>query len=111
MTKALVIGSGGREHAILWTLKRTAKVPVELYCAPGNGGISELAECVPIAATDTASLIEFARSHAIDLTIVGPEVPLADGIVDEFDRVGLKIVGPKRAAARLEASKSFAKDF
>jgi len=111
MTKALVIGSGGREHAILWTLKQTSKVPLELYCAPGNGGISELAECVPIPATDSASLIEFARSHAIDLTIVGPEAPLADGIVDEFDRVGIKIMGPNRAAARLEASKSFAKDF
>ena len=109
--KVLVAGSGGREHAILWALKRTSKVPLDLYCAPGNGGISQLAECIPIAATDHASLIDFARARAIDLTIVGPEGPLAAGIVDEFERAGLKIVGPSRAASRLEASKSFAKDF
>jgi phosphoribosylamine--glycine ligase len=109
--KVLVIGSGGREHAILWALKRTSRVPLDLYCAPGNGGISELAECVPVAATDHASLIEFAQSRAIDLTIVGPEGPLAAGIVDDFERHGLKVVGPSRAAARLESSKSFAKDF
>ena len=109
--KAMVIGSGGREHAILWTLKRTSIVPLELYCAPGNGGISQLAECVPIPVTANASLIDFARSHAIDLTIVGPEGPLADGIVDEFEGAGLKIVGPNGAASRLESSKSFAKDF
>lgn len=109
--KVLVVGSGGREHAILWALKRTSRMPLELYCAPGNGGISQLAECVPIPVTDRASLMEFAHSHAIDLTIVGPEGPLADGIVGEFERSGLKIVGPSRAASRLEASKSFAKDF
>ncbi len=109
--KALVIGSGGREHAILWVLRKTSRVPLELYCAPGNGGISQLAECVPVSATDHSSLMEFARSHAIDVTIVGPEGPLADGIVDEFEHGGLKIVGPSRAASRLESSKSFAKDF
>lgn len=109
--KALVIGSGGREHAILWALKRTSAVPLDLYCAPGNGGISELAECVPIHATDHSSLIDFVRASAIDLTIVGPEGPLAEGIVDKFERSGLKIVGPGSAASRLESSKSFAKDF
>lgn len=109
--KALVIGSGGREHAIIWALKHTSKVPVELYCAPGNGGISQLAQCVPISPNDHPSLIEFARSGAIELTIVGPEAPLAEGIVDEFQRSGLRIVGPGRAASRLESSKSFAKDF
>lgn len=109
--KVLVVGSGGREHAILWALKRTSRMPLELYCAPGNGGISLLAECVPIPVTDRASLMGFAHSHAIDMTVVGPEGPLADGIVDEFERSGLKIVGPSRAASRLEASKSFAKDF
>jgi phosphoribosylamine--glycine ligase len=109
--KALVIGSGGREHAILWALKRTSKTPLELYCAPGNGGLSQLAKCIPIPAGDQASLIAFARSENIDLTIVGPEVPLADGIVDEFEGHGLRIVGPSRAASRLESSKSFAKDF
>lgn len=109
--KVLMIGSGGREHAILWALKKTSRLPLDLYCAPGNGGISELAECVPIAVTDHNSLIEFAESQAIDLTIVGPEGPLADGLVDEFESHGLKVVGPSRAASRLESSKSFAKHF
>jgi len=109
--KALVVGSGGREHAIVWALKRTSRIPLELYCAPGNGGISGVAQCVPIPATDQTSLIEFARSHDIDLTIIGPEGPLAAGMVDEFERNGLPIVGPTRAAARLESSKAFAKDF
>lgn len=109
--KVLVIGSGGREHAILWALKRTSSVSLELFCAPGNGGISEIATCVPIVATDHFSLMEFALFKAIDLTIVGPEGPLANGIVDEFERKGLKIIGPSGAASRLESSKSFAKDF
>ena len=109
--KALVIGSGGREHAILWALRRTSSEPLDLYCAPGNGGISELAECVPISVTDKHALVNFARSNDIDLTIVGPEGPLAEGIVDEFENAGLKIIGPNSAAARLEASKAFAKDF
>jgi phosphoribosylamine--glycine ligase len=109
--KVLVLGSGGREHAILWALKRTSRIPVELYCAPGNGGISDLAQCVAIPASDCAALIEFARAKAIDLTIVGPEGPLAAGIVDEFERHGLEIVGPGRAASRLESSKGFAKKF
>jgi phosphoribosylamine--glycine ligase len=109
--KVLVIGSGGREHAILWALKRTSETTLKLYCAPGNGGISELAERVPIPPNDQRSLVDFARTNAIDLTIVGPEGPLAEGIVDTFERSGLKIVGPTRAASRLESSKAFAKDF
>jgi phosphoribosylamine--glycine ligase len=109
--KALIIGSGGREHAILYALKRTSTVLLELYCAPGNGGISELANCISLPVTNHASLIEFARSEDIDLTIVGPEGPLAEGIVDEFEAKGLKIIGPDRAASRLESSKAFAKDF
>lgn len=109
--KVLVIGSGGREHAILWALKRTSAEPLDLYCAPGNGGIAQLAECVPIAPTNQASLVEFARTKDIDLTIVGPEGPLAEGIVDTFEANGQKIMGPSRAAARLESSKAFAKDF
>ena len=109
--KALAVGSGGREHAILWTLKQTSRTPLGLYCAPGNGGISQIARCIPIPVTDYASLMEFARLEEIDLTIVGPEGPLADGIVDKFERAGLKIVGPSRAASRLESSKAFAKDF
>jgi phosphoribosylamine---glycine ligase len=109
--KALVIGSGGREHAIVWALKRTSSLPLEVYCAPGNAGISQLAECVSISVSDHKSLIEFAQTNGVDMTIVGPEGPLAEGIVDEFERHGLKIMGPRRAAARLESSKAFAKDF
>jgi phosphoribosylamine--glycine ligase len=109
--KALIIGSGGREHAILWALKRTSTVSLKLYCAPGNGGISELAECVPISPADHKSLIEFVLTNGIELTIVGPEGPLADGIVDDFARRGLRIIGPNRAASQLESSKAFAKDF
>lgn len=109
--KALIIGSGGREHAILWALKRTSSVPLDLYCVPGNAGISQLAECVSISASDHRSLIEFVQTRGIDMTIVGPEGPLAEGVVDEFERHGLKIVGPSRAASRLESSKAFAKDF
>jgi phosphoribosylamine---glycine ligase len=109
--KALIIGSGGREHAILYALKRTSTVPLELYCAPGNGGISALAKCISLPPTNHASLIEFVRSENIDLTVVGPEGPLAEGIVDEFESRGLKIIGPDRAASRLESSKAFAKDF
>jgi phosphoribosylamine--glycine ligase len=109
--KALVIGSGGREHAILWALKRTSSVPLDLYCAPGNAGISELARCLPISVDDHQRLIEFAQANAVDMTIVGPEGPLAAGIVDEFESRGLKIMGPSQAASRLESSKAFAKDF
>ena len=109
--RGLVVGSGGREHAILSTLKRTSRAPLELYCAPGNGGISQIAQCFPISAADHSALIELARSLKIDLTIVGPEGPLAEGLVDEFERSGLKIMGPTLAASRLEASKAFAKDF
>lgn len=109
--KVLVLGSGGREHAILWALKRTSRVPLTLYCAPGNDGISQLAECVRVPLAEHTALIEFARLRAIDLIVVGPEAPLAEGIVDEFERAGLRVMGPSRAASRLEASKAFAKDF
>jgi phosphoribosylamine--glycine ligase len=109
--KALVLGSGGREHAILWALQRSASEELELYCAPGNAGIAALAECVAISLNDHQALMEFVRTQKIDLTIVGPEGPLAAGIVDDFQQSGLRIVGPTRAAARLESSKSFAKDF
>lgn len=109
--KVLVIGSGGREHALIWALKCTSALPLELYCAPGNAGIAQLAECARISTNNHSALIDFARAHAIDLTVVGPEAPLANGIVDEFQNSGLKIVGPSQAAARLESSKAFAKDF
>src|SRR5438105_14739013 len=109
--RILVIGSGGREHALIWALRRTAKQPLDLFCAPCNAGIAQLAECVPIPVNNIAALLSFAEEARIDLNIVGPEAPLAAGIVDEFEKRGLRIVGPGREAARLESSKAFAKDF
>lgn len=109
--KLLVLGSGGREHAILWSLNQTSDVELDLYCAPGNAGIAEIATCKPISLADHSTLISLVKREAIDLTIVGPEAPLADGIVDVFERNGLSIVGPSQAASRLESSKAFAKDF
>ncbi len=107
--KVLVIGSGGREHALCWKLRGSAAVSA-LYCAPGNPGISEVAQLVPVAADDIAGLLGFARKEGIDLTIVGPELPLTLGVVDAFESEGMRIFGPTRAAAQLEASKSFAKE-
>ena len=98
--RVLVIGSGGREHAILWALNKTSRTPLQLFCAPGNGGISQLATCVPIAATDISELVNFAHENSIQLTVVGPEAPLAEGIVDAFEAAGLRIMGPSRAASR-----------
>lgn len=109
--KVLVIGSGGREHALVWALQKSARENLKIYCAPGNAGIAALAECVPVNATDTVSLARLAEEKRIDLTIVGGEAPLAAGIVDEFESRGLLIAGPRLEAARLEASKAFAKDF
>jgi len=107
--RVLVIGSGGREHALIWKLSQSSEI-TELFCAPGNGGIGELAELVDIGSEDVEALAEFAESKDIDLTIVGPESSLAKGIVDLFDKRGLKIFGPTKAAARLESSKAFAKN-
>src|SRR5215204_6962467 len=109
--KILIIGSGGREHAIAWTIKHTSPRAVDLFCAPGNAGISEVAKLVSISVSDHEDLAQLASQHAIDLTFVGPEVPLAAGIVDLFESKSLGIVGPNSAAARLEASKVFAKEF
>ncbi|HEX8071639.1 MAG TPA: phosphoribosylamine--glycine ligase [Pyrinomonadaceae bacterium] len=109
--KILVIGSGGREHALCWALKRTAAAPVELYCAPGNDGIAQTARRVALKATDATALADFAATERIDLTVVGPEAPLAAGLVDEFAARGLTVAGPRAAAAQLEASKVFAKEF
>lgn len=109
--RVLVIGSGGREHALVWALKRTSWGPLKIFCAPGNAGIGEIAECVAISATDVAALADFAQRELIDLTMVGPEATLAEGVVDEFGQRGLRIVGPTKNAARLETSKAFAKDF
>ncbi len=108
--KVLIIGSGGREHALVWKIAQNPKVE-KLYCAPGNGGISELAECVPIGSEEIDRLLDFARKEKIDLTVTGPEAPLTLGIVDRFEEAGLPIFGPRKEAAILEGSKQFTKDF
>ncbi len=105
----LVIGSGGREHTIVWKLKQSPSVD-KIYAAPGNGGISELAECVPISVMDFDALTAFAKENAIDLTVVAPDDPLAAGAVDAFEAVGLRAFGPNKAAAIIEGSKAFSKD-
>ena len=104
----LVIGGGGREHALIWKIAQSPRVD-NLYCAPGNPGIARYAQCVDIGVNDLPALLEFAKHNAIDLTVVGPEDPLSNGIVDLFVEQGLTVFGPSRAAAELEASKSFAK--
>ena len=107
--KVLVVGSGGREHAIAWKLMESPRVD-KIYCAPGNGGIQEIAECVDIAVTDIDGLIHFAKEAKVDLTVVGPEVPLLLGIVDRFKEEDLPIFGPGKMAAHIEGSKRFAKE-
>ena len=107
--KVLVIGSGGREHAIVDALTRSPQAE-KIYCAPGNAGIARQAECVAIRETDTEGLCDFALAHGIGLTVVGPEVALAAGVVDVFRAAGLRIFGPTKAAARIESSKEFAKE-
>ena len=107
--KLLVIGNGGREHALVWKLAQSPRVS-KIYCAPGNAGMAQLAECVPLQVDDLPGLQAFATDHAIDLTIVGPELPLSLGIADEFRKAKLRIFGPTRNAARIESSKSFAKE-
>ncbi|HEX9917516.1 MAG TPA: phosphoribosylamine--glycine ligase, partial [Pyrinomonadaceae bacterium] len=109
--KILVIGSGGREHALCHALGRTSGRRVELYCAPGNDAIGDFARCVPASATDVAALAAFAETERIALTIVGGEAPLAAGLADEFERRGLAVAGPRADAAQLESSKAFAKEF
>ncbi|HSH31219.1 MAG TPA: phosphoribosylamine--glycine ligase [Candidatus Saccharimonadales bacterium] len=107
--KVLIIGSGGREHALAWKLAQSPRLG-QLFAAPGNGGTEELAENVPIAITDTAELVKFAQANGIDLTIVGPDNTLAAGVVDAFKQADLRIFGPTQAAARIESSKAFAKE-
>jgi len=106
--KILLVGGGGREHALAWKLKQSPLLK-ELYCAPGNPGMAELGNCIGLKANDIPGLLAFAKERRIDLTVVGPEDPLAQGIVDAFEKDGLKIFGPSRSAARLESSKAFAK--
>lgn len=108
--KILVIGSGGREHALVWKL-RSSRHATKIWCAPGNAGIATIAECIPIDVSDTASLARFAKEQQINLTVVGPEAPLALGIVNLFRNEGLKIFGPTQEAAVLETSKAFTKEF
>lgn len=107
--KVLIVGGGGREHALAWKLKRD-EPSLELLAAPGNPGIAELARCVSISVTDVQALLDLARRESVDLVVVGPEAPLAAGIVDAFRDAGIPIFGPTRAAAEIETSKSFAKD-
>ncbi|MBU4419442.1 MAG: phosphoribosylamine--glycine ligase, partial [Proteobacteria bacterium] len=106
--KVLVIGSGGREHALVWKIAQSPKVK-KIYCAPGNTGIAELATCLPINSGDINKLVEFAKKERIDLTVVGPEDPLCKGIVDIFEKEGLKVFGANQKAVEIESSKSFAK--
>lgn len=108
--KILVVGGGGREHAICWKLSKEANVD-KIYCAPGNAGISNVAQCIDIQDSNIENLLNFAKENQIDLTIVGPEIPLVAGIVDKFEKEGLKIFGPNKKCAQLEGSKSFSKDF
>jgi phosphoribosylamine--glycine ligase len=108
--KILVVGSGGREHALVWKLKQSPRATA-LYCAPGNAGIGQIATCVPIKINDHDALVRFAKEEGIDLTVVGPDDALAAGLVDRFEAEGLRIFGPRQAAAQLESSKVFAKDF
>lgn len=108
--KILVVGSGGREHALVWKIKQSKKVE-KVFCAPGNAGIGRIAECVDIGATNVDGLLKFAVKEGIDLTVVGPEASLVAGIVDEFEKNGLRIFGPTSRAAELEGSKVFSKEF
>ncbi len=107
--KILIVGSGGREHAIAWKVAQSPKVD-KIYCAPGNAGISEYAECVDIGAMEFDKLVAFAKEKQIDLTVVGMDDPLVGGIVDAFEAEGLRVFGPRKNAAILEGSKAFSKD-
>jgi phosphoribosylamine--glycine ligase len=107
--KILVVGGGGREHALVWKIAQSPRV-TKIFCAPGNAGIAELAECVPIPADDVEALATFAEENVIDLTVIGPEVALSMGVTDKMEAKGLKVFGPNKKAAEIEFSKSFAKD-
>ena len=106
----LIVGSGGREHVLAWKLRQSPRVK-QVFCAPGNGGMAGIATCCPVSAGDIDGLVKLAKAKNIDLTVVGPEAPLVDGLVDAFQLNGLKVFGPSRKAAQLEGSKVFAKEF
>ena len=105
----LVLGSGGREHAIIASIAKSKKA-TKIYCAPGNAGIAELATCVPIGVLEFDKLVSFAKENAIDLTVVGPDDPLVAGVVDAFEAAGLRVFGPRANAAIVEGSKAFSKE-
>ena len=107
--KVLIVGGGGREHALTWKLRQSPRVDA-IFCAPGNAGTEEFGENVAIQPNDSASLVRFAKENQIGLTVVGPDDPLAAGLVDEFQKANLRIFGPTKSAARLESSKVFAKE-
>ena len=107
--KVFVIGGGGREHALVWKISQSSRVK-KIYAAPGNAGMAQLADCAPIKAEDISGLLAFAKQRAVDLTVVGPEGPLSLGIVDAFQNAGLRVFGPDRSAAEIEANKAFTKD-
>lgn len=107
--KVLIVGSGGREHAIAWSVAKSPKVD-KIFCAPGNAGIAEFAECVNIGAMEFDKLVAFAKENAIDLTIIGMDDPLVGGVVDAFEAEGLRVFGPRKNAAIIEGSKAFSKD-
>ena len=106
--KVLIVGGGGREHAIAWKVAESPLVD-KVYCAPGNAGIEEIAECVPIGAMEFDKLVAFAKEKAIDLTVIGMDDPLVGGIVDAFEAEGLRVFGPRKNAAIIEAPKPFPK--
>lgn len=108
--KILVIGSGGREHAIAWKMAQSPKVD-KIYCAPGNGGMAEIAECVDLSVADIGGCVKFAKDKAIDLTVIGPEVPLVAGMADAFEAAGLRVFGPDKKCSAFEGSKAFTKEF
>src|SRR3954462_8181261 len=108
--KVLVIGGGGREHAIVWALKRSPAI-TEIVAAPGNGGIATLARCLPLDVNNLEEMVNLVVIESPDLTVVGPEVPLAVGLVDELQKRALRVFGPTKDAAQLESSKAFAKAF
>ncbi len=108
--KVLILGSGGREHALAWAVKGSTRV-TEVVCAPGNGGIAQIARCVPVDLKDPDAMVRLAETEQPELTIVGPELPLSLGIVDALEERGMRVFGPTQEAARLESSKAFAKQF
>src|SRR5262245_55579336 len=109
LMNVLIIGSGGREHALAWAVAASPLLG-KLYCAPGNAGIAEVAECVALDVADHAAVVAFCRSNAVDLVVVGPEAPLVAGLVDDLAAARIKVFGPSKAAAQLEGSKGFTKD-